>query len=141
MLLKSQQRTTIDNIYMNRRQCLPDSVQALLEMHPLWPNITSSRHPSNCILLNWVLLCCPICCHSIQLHTVFALLYFCLYSSTSLHQHGTFAQPGEESEFTKESRNPPWEITCTCIQEDSQCSLAIKYLNCNQAFRYRVREH
>ena len=104
-----------------------------------------SRHASNCILLSQASLysgtpriaSSSTACYfvalfshySITLPTVFTILCFCLHSGTSLHQHGTYCQPGEQSRFTEESRSPPWASTCTCIQEDSQFSFLIKCLN------------
>ena len=108
---------------------------------------TLSRHASNCILLGHAslfpdtsriassLTACyfvPLFSRdSIKLPTVFTLICFCLHSATSLYQHGTYGQPGEESLFTEKSRSTPWASTCTWIQEDSQFSLPIKCLNSN----------
>jgi len=69
--------------------------------------------------------------YSIKLRTVFTLICFCLHFATSLHHHGTYSQPGEESLFTEESRSTPWASTSKCIQEDSQFSLPIICLNSN----------
>ena len=69
--------------------------------------------------------------YSLKLPTVFTLICFCLHSVTSLHQDGTYGQPGEESLFREESRSTPCASTYTCIQVDSQVSLAIKCLHCN----------
>jgi len=128
-LQKSQQRTRIKNINMNRRHdfrtlsrhasnCILLAkryfFQARLELHPPRPHVTLLPN-SPVILLNFV-------------------LYLPLYSSVyipQLHfiQHGTFSQPGEESLFPEEPRSPPGASTCTCIAEDSQSSLPIKCLN------------
>jgi len=59
-LPESQYRSCFDKIYINRRHCLGDSFQACLELHPPQPRITGSRSTSNCILLDRVLLWCPI---------------------------------------------------------------------------------
>ena len=127
-LPKSQQRTSIDNIHMNRR-------------HVFW---TLSRDTSDCILLgraspfpgmprlaSSLTECYSVALfsrHRTKLHSIFTLIYFCLHSPTSLHhhQHGTYGLSGEVSLFTEESRSPPRESTCTCIKEDSQSSLPIK---------------
>ena len=108
---------------------------------------TLSRHASNCILLGCASLfpgtpriassstACYFAAlfsyYSIKLPTIFTLICFCLPSATSLHQHETYSQPGEESLFTEESKSTSWATTCTCIQEDSQFSLPIKCLNFN----------
>jgi hypothetical protein len=108
---------------------------------------TLSRQASNCILFGrvslflgtpWMASSSTVCYfvalfsrYSIKLPTVFTLMCFCLHSATSLHQHGTYGQPGEESLFTEELRSTPWASTCTCIQEDCQLSLPMKCLNSN----------
>jgi len=119
-LPKSKQRTSIDNMNINRRHVFR----------------TLSRRASDCILLGWVLLlpgtpriasssteCYVVAlfsCYSTKLHTISTLIYFCLHSPTSLHlhQHGTYGQPGEESRFTEESRSPPWESTWMGIEQN-----------------------
>jgi len=70
-------------------------------------------------------------CSSLKLRSVFPLRCFCLHSATSLHQHGTYGQPGEKSQFTEESRCTPWASTGTCIQGEHQLWLQIKCLNSN----------
>jgi len=128
-LPKSQQRTSMDSIDMNRQPVCR----------------TRSRHASKCILLGraslssgtpWIASSLTECyfvalfsCYSINLHTMFLLIYFCLDSLTSLHQHGTHGQPGEESLITEQSRSTLWESTCTCIQGDSQSSFPVKCWN------------
>jgi len=136
-LPKSQQRTTIDNINMNRRHVFQ----------------TLSRHASDCILLGRASLfpgtpriassltkcyfVARFTHYSTKLYTIFTLIYFCLHSPTSLHhhQHGTYGQPGDESVFTEESRSSPWESTFTCIEEDRQSSLPIICLNFQTSLR------
>jgi len=46
-------------------------------------------------------------CYSVLLHAILTLLYFCLHSPTSPHQHRTNGQPGEESLFAADSRSTP----------------------------------
>ena len=136
-LPKSQQRTSISNINMNRRHVFR----------------TLSRHTSDCILQGCAshfhstprIASSSTDCYLVALfsrystkhHTIFTLIYFCLHTPTSLHhhQHGTYGQPGEESLFTEESRSPPWESTCTWIKEDSQSSLPFKCLNFQPSLR------
>ena len=109
--------------------------------------------PQYCILLRWAshfpgtpriasssteyLVVALFSRYSTKLHNIFTHIYFGLHSPTSLHhhQHGTYGQPGEESLFTEESRSPPWESTCTCIEEDSQMSLQIKCFNFQPSLR------
>ena len=50
---------------------------------------------------------------------------FCL----QLKQHRTYYQPGEELQFTEQSRSTLWEETSTHIQENSQSAIPIKRLN------------
>ena len=128
-LHKSQQRTSIKNICMNRLHVFRalsrhssncfllaehEFFQARLELHPALPHVTLLPYYP-IILLN-------------------SMLYLPLYTSVYIPQlhfihHGTSGQPGEESLFTEESRSPPGESTCTCIAADSQSSLPIKCLN------------
>ena len=136
-LRKSQHRTSFKNTSMNPRH-----------------RQTLSRHASNCILLSWASLfpgtpwiaSSSTACYfvalfsrySFKLPTVLTLICFCLHSATILHQHGTYGQLGEESQFAEESRSTPWASTCTCIQGDSHLSLPIKCWN--PTFMYSVRD-
>jgi len=137
ILPKSEQRTTIDNINMNRQHVFQThsshaSDCILLDrasLFPGTPRITSSSTECYFVALS--------SCNSTKHHTIFTLIYFCLDSPTSLHhhQHGTYGQPGEELLITEESRSPPWENTCMCIEEDSQSWLPIKCLNFQPSLR------
>jgi len=106
---------------------------------------TLSRYASNCILLGRASLLSGtlriasystaryfvalFSRYSINLPTIFTLIWFCQHSATTLHQHDINDQPGEESLFTEELKSTPWASTCTCIHEDHQISLLIKWLN------------
>jgi hypothetical protein len=144
-LPKSQHWSSFDNIYIYEPQTLSSGLfpgtpriasssaarhcfQARLELHPPRPRVTLLPY-FLVILLNFLLYL--LLYASIKLPTVSTLICFYLHSATSLHQHGTYGQPGEESLFPEESRSTPWASTCTCITEDSQSSLPIKCLNSN----------
>jgi len=73
--------------------------------------------------------------HSIKLCTMFSHIYFSLHSQLHFIKHGIYGQPGEESLLPAESRSTPWESTCTCIPEDSQSLLLIKWLNFQPSFQ------
>jgi hypothetical protein len=60
MLLKSQPGTGIDNINRNRWHVFWTLSRHGSELHPPAPSGNVSRFTLNCILLNWVFLCCPI---------------------------------------------------------------------------------
>ena len=76
-LLKSLHRTRINIIHMNSWHCLLDSFHVRIELHPPWPSVTFSWHASNCILLDTVLLCCPI-------FLLFSLSSYYIYSNMVL---------------------------------------------------------
>jgi hypothetical protein len=134
---KSQQRTNIHNTNITHRQDfrtqLRNSLDCILLGHgSYWPG--TSPMASSLTECYIVVLCY---CYSITLHTIFSLIYFCLYypHSLDLHQHESYIQPDEESQLTEESRSPPWESTCMCFQEDSQSSVEIKCLNIQLSLR------
>jgi len=78
-LPKSQHRYGFNNINMNRRLCVPDSFQARLELNTPQPCLTVSRHALNYILLDHVLLCCPI--SSLFYYTPYYIFFYILLST------------------------------------------------------------
>ena len=131
-LPKSQHWSSFDNIYI----WTTDTVFRTLSRHALNCILLgrASRFPGTTRIASSSTACYFVALfsrYSIKLPTVFTLICFYLHSATSLHQHGTYGQPGEESLFPEESRSSPWASTCTCIAEDSQSSVQIKCLNCN----------
>jgi len=134
-LPKSQPSTIINNINMNH-----------------WHDFTTvSRHTWNCLLLgraslfpatpriaSYLTTCHLVALfsyHSIILRTMFTLIYFSLHSLLHFIKHGIYGPPTEESLCTEGSRSTPWEGSCTCIQEDSQSWLLIKWLNAQPSNR------
>jgi len=91
-----------------------------------------SRRASNCILLDYVQLLAPF----ILIFYCTSSCIYCLYTLSHIPQlsifiaaNGTYAQPGEESLFTEESRSTPRESTR--IRESNQSSFPIKCLPSN----------
>jgi hypothetical protein len=46
-------------------------------------------------------------CYSIKLRIIFTIIHFPLHFQLHFIKHGTYGQPGEESQFTEESRSTP----------------------------------
>jgi hypothetical protein len=91
--------------------------------------LNPSRCALNCILLDYVQLPAPFCqifyCTESYIHCSYILSHI-PQLSVIIIPNGTYTQPGEESQFTEESRSTPWESSG--IQEGSKSSLSIKCL-------------
>jgi hypothetical protein len=134
-LPKSQPRSSINNLNMNCRHVFRTLSNYVTNHILLSGGLLFTNTPRIVFSSTTHYFVAMLSRYCIQPCTIFTLIFFSLHSQLHFIKHGIYGQPGEESLLTEESRSTPSESICRCMQEYSQASLRIKYLN----FRSCVR--
>jgi len=101
---------------MNCIQCLPDSLQVRIRLHPPGSSVLFSRYVLNCILLDWALLCCPIFLLFYQTsYYIYHYIHLSAFSNFTSSSSTWNLQPGRQgitihSRIMKPTLREHWQV-------------------------------